>query len=127
TITAPLALPNGDAAVRPNLVGDWHVSEKTWERQFNTEAFATPPPYTLGNLGRDTQRMGGLNQFDVGLLKNFSITERHRIQFRAEFYNLFNHPTFGIPVRGVGTPLFGLVKNSLQPARTVEFGLKYTF
>src|SRR5207244_12468594 len=85
TITAPLARPNGDAAVRPLLVGDWRIPQSTWERQFNTTAFATPPDYTLGNLGQRTQRMGGINQFDLGIMKNFFITERHLVQFRAEF------------------------------------------
>ena len=73
TILAPLALPNGDAAVRPLLVGDWNVPEKTWERQFNTAAFVTPPDYTLGNLGQRTQRMGGLNQWDLGVDEEFCV------------------------------------------------------
>jgi len=113
--------------VRPLLIGDWRIPQKTWERQFNTDAFATPPDYTLGNLGQRTQRMGGLNQFNIGLLKNFSLTEHHRIQFRVEFFNAFNHPTFGLPDRNVGSPRFGLVSSSLQEARKIEFALKYLF
>jgi hypothetical protein len=127
TIIAPLALPNGDASVRPLLVGDWHVPDKTWERQFNTAAFATPPDFKLGNLGQRTHRMGGLNQWDLGVMKNFSLTETHRIQFRSEFFNAFNHPTFNIPDRSVGSPRFGLVSSSLQRARNIQFGLKYLF
>jgi hypothetical protein len=127
TILAPLALPNGDAQVRPLLVGDWNVPEKTWERQFNTAAFATPSEFKLGNLGQRTHRMGGLNQWDLGIMKNFSITETHRLQFRSEFFNAFNHPTFNIPDRNVGSPRFGLVSSSLQRARNIQFGLKYMF
>jgi hypothetical protein len=127
TVRAPLARPNGDAAVRPILVGDWRVPEMTWERQFNTAAFVTPADYMLGNLGQRTQRMGGLNQFDVAFMKNFFFTEKHRLQFRGEFYNLFNHPTFGLPDRDVGSPRFGLVSSSLQRARNIQLGLKYLF
>lgn len=126
TIAASQARPNGDSAVRPLLVGDWRVP-KTWDRQFNTAAFQTPPDFTLGNLGQRTQRMGGINDFDLGLMKNFQIVEAHRIQFRAELFNAFNHPTFGMPDRSVGSPRFGLVSSSLQPARSVQFGLKYMF
>jgi hypothetical protein len=127
TIRAPQARPNGDGAIRPLLVGDWRLPEKTWERQFNTSAFQTPPEFSIGNLGQRTQRMGGLNQFNVGFMKNFAATERQRIQFRGELFNLFNHPTFGLPDRDVGSPRFGLVSSSLQDARKVQFGLKYMF
>jgi hypothetical protein len=127
TILAPLAKFNGDGTIRPLVVGDWEVPEKTWERQFNTAAFATPPENTFGNLGVRTHRMGGLNQFDLGFMKNFLITESHRLQFRAELFNAFNHPTFGLPDRSVGSPRFGLVSSSRQLPRNVQFGLKYMF
>jgi hypothetical protein len=103
------------------------VPEKTWERQFDVTAFLTPADYELGNLGQRTHRMGGLNQFDVGLMKIFRFTEAHRLQFRAEFFNFFNHPTFDMPDRSVGSPRFGLVSASLQRARNIQFGLKYMF
>jgi hypothetical protein len=127
TITASLARPNGGAAVRPLLVGDWRIPEQTWERQFNTAAFVTPADFQLGNLGQRTHRMGGLNQFDLGAMKNFQFTEAYRLQFRAEFFNAFNHPTFDLPDRSVGSPRFGLVSTSLQRARNIQFGLKYMF
>ena len=60
-------------------------------------------------------------------MKNFVFKERHRVQFRAEFFNAFNHPTFNIPDRNVGSPRFGLVSSSLQRARNIQFGLKYMF
>ena len=68
----------------------------TPNRWFNPCAFSLPAPGTFGNLGRDTVIGPGYNQWNVSLAKKFSITERINLQFRAEAFNLFNHPQFGI-------------------------------
>ncbi len=51
----------------------------------------------IGNAGRNTERIPGINNFDASLQKEISITERIKLQFRAELYNVFNHPQFGSP------------------------------
>ena len=82
----------------------------------------------------------GLVDFDGSLFKNFSLTERQKLQFRAEFFNLFNHPNFGAPVQigGInnallvnsdGTPNanFGHLSYTRTPARQIQLALRDTF
>jgi hypothetical protein len=61
---------------------------------FVREAYSTPARGTFGNLARNTQRGFGINNWDLGVNKNFPIGflgEASRLQFRAEFFNVFNH------------------------------------
>ena len=57
---------------------------------FNPNAFVVPAPGTYGNLGRDTLTGPGIANLDFSALKNTSLTERFRLQFRAEFFNIAN-------------------------------------
>ena len=79
-------------------------------------------PFTFGNLGRNTVRQLGMENWDMGLYKSFPIREnRESIQFRAEFFNAFNHPNFANPnasftLANSGTGgSFGKVSNTLNP------------
>ena len=64
---------------------------------FNPSAFAVPPPGQFGNAGRNILRGPGFAQLDLSLHKEFAVTERSKFTLGAEAYNLFNHPTFGVP------------------------------
>jgi hypothetical protein len=68
--------------------------ERTFERYFNTEAFAVGPRGTLGNAPKDVFRGPGINNWDVSLFKDFKMTEKWRAQFRCEGYNVLNHTQF---------------------------------
>ncbi len=128
---------------RPNLVPGvpiyLHTSDRT---QFlNPAAFALPGVGQLGSLGRGTIRGLPINNVDFSLNKNWRVRERASVQFRAEFFNLFNHPNFN----GYNTALnfggsvtdtanFGRVTNSAfgtltstQSHREIQFGLKLNF
>jgi phosphoglycerate dehydrogenase-like enzyme len=61
------------------------------------------------------------------LFKNTNITERLRIQFRTEVFNLFNTPQFGPPATTVGVAGFGVVGSQVNNARLIQFGLKLLF
>ena len=83
-------------------------------RRFNPAAFAEPPPGRQGTLGRNVLRGLSVTQVDLALRREFSLRERVRLQFRAEFFNIFNHPNFGDPGAGeflgskfLGDPRFG--------------------
>ena len=66
--------------------------------------------------------------FDFALLKNFRLTERHKLQFRAEFFNLFNHPQFALPGGGVDEPGGAAITSTLlDNEREIQFGLKWSF
>ena len=70
-------------------------SERTFSRNFNTAAFRAPAVGTFGNAPKDVLRGPGLNNWDLSLFKNFPLhSERRKLQFRAEFYNAFNHTQF---------------------------------
>ena len=56
-----------------------------------------PAAGTYGNAGRDIPRGPGLGEFDMSLFKSMAVTEQVKVQFRAEFFNILNHPNFGMP------------------------------
>ena len=61
------------------------------------------------------------------MFKNFRVSERQNVQFRAEFFNLFNHPNFDIPVSDFNSPAVGQIHDTRLPNRQLQFALKYTF
>ncbi|MEO8127543.1 MAG: TonB-dependent receptor [Bryobacteraceae bacterium] len=97
---------------------------------FVREAYSTPARGTFGNLSRNTQRGFGINNWDLGVNKNFPIRllgEASRLQVRAEFFNVFNHTQFA----GIGTTqnspsTFGIVNSTLDP-RILQLAAKFYF
>ncbi|MEP7366607.1 MAG: hypothetical protein ABI972_25395, partial [Acidobacteriota bacterium] len=86
----------GDGA-RVNVIADPQLSksERTFDRNFNTNAFARPAKGDFGNAPKDVFRGPGINNFDVSLFKKFPLKNESRyFQFRWEFYNAFNHTQF---------------------------------
>jgi len=59
-------------------------------------------------------------------MKNTALTERMNLQFRAEFFNLFNHPNLNLPDNFLGSPTFGRISSARDP-RHIQFGLKLLF
>jgi hypothetical protein len=109
---------------------------------FNPNCFSLQAPGTLGNTGRDTIIGPGLAVVDFAVLKDTrvpKISESFRVQFRAEFFNLFNHPQFGLPNVNVftqGTNGGGSISAQAgqittlggnTAARQIQFGLKFLF
>jgi hypothetical protein len=117
---------------RADVVGDWRIPNPTIERWFNTAAFARPADFTYGNAGPHILRGPGRNNWDFAVLKNFVLKEARSIQFRAEFFNLPNHPQFGLPQQFVGnsvdSPLFGKITSTgFFKARSIQLSLKFLF
>jgi len=89
--------------------------------------FPTPSANNpFGNLGRDAFRAPGLAQLDLGITKNFSVTERMKVQFRSEFFNILNHTNFGLPNQQANSTAFGSITSTNTP-RQIQFGLKLLF
>jgi hypothetical protein len=108
------------------------VVEGNPNRWFNPNAFVLPPPGTYGNLGRGVFSGPGLAELDLSLFKNVSITERVKLQVRAEFFNALNHTNFGTPNAIVfsGTRISstaGLITSTATTSRQIQFGMKLTF
>ena len=77
-------------------------------------------------------KVGGLRgpgriNFDWSLFKDFSPSEKWRMQFRAEMFNLFNTPQFGTPNGAVGNPVAGRITSTVGPNRQVQLGLRFSF
>jgi hypothetical protein len=111
---------------RPNVVGNPEISNPTPDRWFNTAAFAFPAPGTFGNAGRNILDGPGFQNVNASLLKNTALSERFNLQFRAEVFNLFNHPNFNLPDNFLGSPTFGRISSARDP-RHIQFGLKLLF
>jgi Carboxypeptidase regulatory-like domain len=113
---------------RPNLVGVPYLSDPTINEWFNTAAFAAQPLFTIGNVGRNTIFGPGLKNLDFSLFKNFALTEKYTLQFRAESFNLTNTPNFAPPNGGFGTPAFGQISSTGNYiSREIQFALKLAF
>jgi len=130
TVTVGGDIPNaGTGSTRGNLngVGNLPNSERTLERWFNTAAFSRPLAFTFGTSSRTNIDRPGTRAFDFSAQKFFAITERWRLQFRAEFFNFFNHPNFGSPGTGVDNPAaFGVIRSAMG-GREGQLALKLIF
>ena len=91
------------------------------------DAFAIPAQFTYGNSARDILRADGLVQLDFTLMKNFKLTESKSLEFRSEFFNITNTPTFKAPSTAFNSSSGGQVSSTLNAARTIEFALKLFF
>src|ERR1051325_199926 len=129
---------------RPNLVPGVpiYLNGPNSTLYVNPAAFSLPAPGTFGNLSRGTVRQPSIFNTDFSAAKNFAIHERYRIQFRAEFFNVFNHPNFngftntsfnftqtagpGGTYKAKPNAAFGILGSDLGP-RNIQFGLKFSF
>ena len=94
---------------------------------FNTAAFAANKPGRYGNVGRNLLTGPSQNITNISLVKSFPISERlGRLQFRGEFFNLFNHPNFGQPEARLNNRNFGRIQSAGDP-RIVQLALRYIF
>lgn len=120
------AVANGNR-VRPDVVGEWRLDNPRPEAWFNRTAFAAPRQFSFGTAGRNILRSDALQNYDLSFFREDRIRENIKLQFRAEFFNAFNHPTFGLPESVVTNPLFGQVRNTASTARQIQLGLKLLF
>jgi hypothetical protein len=128
----------GIGTLRPDVVAgcDKSTSGSTAARLgewFNTNCFTPPGDYAFGDEARvdPTLRQDGAKNFDFAIFKKTTIAERATIEFRTEFFNLFNHPQFG-PPNGtccIAPPngTFGEVTNTIGNPRLIQFALKFEF
>ena len=100
---------------------------------FDPCAFSLEAPGTYGNLGRDTVIGPKLINLDMSLEKSFKPRESVSVQFRAESFNILNHPSFGLPANSVfaSTGKYigsaGSITTTTTQGRTIQFGLKVIF
>ena len=118
--------------------GCTNPGHQTLDCWYNQAAFAVPAlapgqqsAHLFGNSRIGNLRGPDLVDFDLVLQKNFKIRESQQVEFRAEFFNIFNHPNFGLPGGGsavaVDVPGGASITNTATDNRQIEFALKYTF
>jgi hypothetical protein len=112
-------------ATRPNCVGSV-AGPKSLTEWFNTGAFAAPAFGSFGNCGAGIIRGPGENAWNWAFYKTFPIRERAKLQFRSEFFNIFNHPNFSGVSTGYGSGNFGQITSALD-SREIEFALRLEF
>ena len=107
---------------------------QTLDCWYNQAAFAIPAvangqqtARNWGNSAIGNLRGPNLINFDVVFQKNFKIRETQNIEFRAEFFNIFNHPNFGLPGNNPDVPGGAAITSTSTDNRQIEFALKYTF
>ena len=126
---------NGDTrnpvrpSVNPSFSGNVILGNPN--KYFDPNAFMVPANGTYGNLGRDTLSGPGLSQLDFSVLKNTMLSERVRLQFRAEAFNILNHANFATPntivfssATSVANPTAGQITSTSTTSRQIQFGLK---
>jgi hypothetical protein len=109
---------------RPNIVGSPAVAQQSELAWFNTSAFATPAFGSFGDAGRNILEGPGFATFNFSLVKNIAASERLNVQFRSEFFNLFNRTNYNLPDNFLGSPSFGRITSAGDP-RHVQFGVKF--
>ncbi len=93
-----------------------------------TCAYGVPALGEFGSAGVGTERAPGFFNMDTSIGKYFNITERHRLQFRAEMFNVLNYVSWGAPGRDITTPAtFGQITGQINSPRNIQFSLKYSF
>jgi hypothetical protein len=136
------SVPDGNTTdQRPNLVPGVSVTPpggKSIGEWINPAAFAVPAAGTFGNAPRNIIRGPGTWQVDLGVSKSISLWEQAHLEFRSEFFNIFNHPQYGLPQATFGVPGFGSITqtvNTTTPVspigsgtpREVQFALRFAF
>jgi len=114
-----------------DVIGDWSLPggrsrNDQINQWFKTSAFALSALGTVGTGGLNILRGPGASNLDLGLYRNFKISERYQVQFRTEFFNVFNHTNLGSPTTTFTSAVFGKILNAGTP-RVGELGLKFIF
>jgi hypothetical protein len=93
----------------------------------NPSCFVAPPSGELGNAGRVPATGPDFVNTDFSVIKQIGLPREMGLNFRAEFFNLFNHPQFGSPVADVSSPGFGFVQSTIPNPRVIQLALKLSF
>jgi len=121
---------SGFYSSRPDLISDPNAGPHTPNQWVNPADFLRLNPNTqagqFGNEGRNVVRGPGIADLDLSLFKNFYIGESKRIQFRAESFNVVNHPNFYLPENDIASPEFGQILQA-GPPRLFQLALKFLF
>jgi hypothetical protein len=97
------------------------------DRYFDRSAFTTPPRNHIGNVGRSTLIAPGVANVDLSFTKNSAVGEYVNLQFRAEFFNIFNRANFALPNERITSGSWGRIDRTTLTSRQIQFGLRIEF
>jgi hypothetical protein len=123
-----LSLAHSGLATRPNQTGTM-TYPKEWKsggNWFNTSVFSQPAAGYYGNVGNGTIRGPGLANYNMAAYKSFAVAEQIKVQFRAEFFNVFNHTNPNGPNTSDGNANFGKI-TSANSSRVGQLSLNFSF
>jgi outer membrane receptor protein involved in Fe transport len=130
SLQAPIPPVAGTFASRPDQIASCADGPHTPQEWVSASDFVRLNPRTqagqFGNEGRNTCRGAGIFDADVSLVRTFRVSEKTGLQFRAESFNVLNHPNFGLPVNDLASPNFGVVLEA-GPPRLIQFALKLLY
>ena len=128
TVNSGGGITNAGGADRPNRIADGNLpaGQQSIDRWFDLAAFAVQPQFTYGNSGRNILDGPGNKNLDLSLAKIFNLTEKFRLQFRAESFNATNTANFGFPGSNINNAGVGAITSAAEPRR-VQFALKLLF
>lgn len=111
--------------LNPNILG---TSYNNPSQVIPASAFnGAATPVRNGDLGRNTFRQDGVTNVDLSFSKLFPVRHEAKLEFRGQFFNLFNHPQFGAPTNTLTSPSFGKILSQQNSPRQVELGLRLRF
>ena len=108
-------------------VGNPNLSNPSLTEWFSPAAFAVPAPYTFGNAAPNSFFGPHYFNWDTGIFKTFPLTERFKLTFRADLFNVLNHPNFGNPNNDISQPSVGTITGTSGNPRDVQFSLRLAF
>ena len=106
--------------------GPAYAAQQSILQWFNPAAFANPVAGTFGNVGRNTLSGPIFSGVNISLAKSWQIHEQHRIQFRAEAFNIQNRANFSNPDANINSPTFGRITAANLP-RQLQFSVRYGY
>ena len=117
-----------DFGQHANLAAGCNVNRapRSVAQWFNASCFTEAAQGTFGNAGRSTVWGPPTKNWDFALYKNGKVTEKFDYQFRAEFFNFLNHPSFNAVDVGLADSSYGRLTGANNP-RQIQFGLKLSF
>lgn len=118
---------NGIGGQRPNRLGSGNLANPTLNLYFDKAAFEVPANFTYGNSGGNILRRDYIANMDFSLFKVFTITERTKLQFRAEAFNLSNTAYFSAPNSNIDVAAGGRVTSTSNSPRQMQLALKLSF
>ena len=122
---------NTTGGQRPNRIADGNLprAQRTPQRWFDVGAFEVPERFTFGNSAAWIIEGPGLVNLDMMVSRTFALTERLSLDFRTEFFNVFNEAHFNFPNGTINRPAGGRISSTMEccPARQVQFGMKLIF